>query len=130
MSLATLLFWGVSLLAQDVPEGVIAAFRKGSSQELKAYLIEQVELMMDSRKVCSEREATLTKLGDFFAHNKVQHFDMNHQGKRGESSFVIGTLTTANGKYRVNCYFKRLNDRYIVHQIRIDKTNGSRTRID
>lgn len=121
--LATLALWGVSLLAQDVPDGVIAAFRKGNPQGLKSYMSEQVDLLMDSRNVCSEREATLTKLGDFFARNKVQQFEVNHQGKRGESSFIIGTLTTAHGKYRVNCFFKLLSDRYIVHQIRIDKTN-------
>ena len=30
--------WTVSLMAQDVPAGVVAAFKKGNSQELNGYL--------------------------------------------------------------------------------------------
>ena len=109
--LAALTLWGVFMLAQDVPEGVVVAFKKGNAQGLKPCLSEQVDLLMDSRNVCNKREATLVKLTEFFAANKVQHFEVNHQGKRNESSFVIGTLTTANGQYRVNCFFRLLNDR-------------------
>ncbi|MGN0309435.1 MAG: DUF4783 domain-containing protein [Bacteroides sp.] len=121
--LVTFAFWGASLLAQDVPEGVVAAFRKGSAQELKGCLSEQVDLLMDSRNVSTERETTLAKLSDFFTRNKVSSFSVNHQGKRNESSFVIGTLSTDKGDYRVNCFFKLVKNRYVVHQIRIDKIN-------
>ena len=48
---------------------------------------------------------------------------MNHQGKRDESSFVIGTLTTTKGKFRVNCFLKKVQTQCLIHQIRIDKIN-------
>ena len=34
--------WAVSLMAQDVPGGVVAAFKKGNSQELNGYLSDKV----------------------------------------------------------------------------------------
>ena len=37
--------WTVSLMAQDVPAGVVAAFKKGNSQELNGYLSDKVELI-------------------------------------------------------------------------------------
>lgn len=121
--LASLFLWSLLLLAQTVPEGVVVAFKKGSSQELQRYLGDKVDLLMNSRNVSNEREATLNNLTEFFARNKVSNFNVNHQGKRNESSFVIGTLSTDNGSFRVNCFFKLVENRYIVHQIRIDKTD-------
>lgn len=58
-----------------------------------------------------------------FAENKVSSFNVNHEGKRDESSFIIGTLGTANGNFRVNCFFRKVQNKYVIHQIRIDKTN-------
>ena len=62
-------------------------------------------------------------LATFFNSNKVSGFNVNHEGKREESSFIIGTLTTANGNFRVNCFFRRVQNKYFINQIRIDKTN-------
>ena len=59
----------------------------------------------------------------FFTKNKVSGFNVNHQGKRDESSFVIGTLATTNGNFRVNCFLKKVQNQYLIHQIRIDKIN-------
>ena len=87
------------LMAQEIPAGVITAFKRGSSQELSKYM------------------------GEFFTKNKVSGFNVNHQGKRDESSFVIGTLATTNGNFRVNCFLKKVQNQYLIHQIRIDKIN-------
>ena len=121
--LSLLFVWGASLLAQDVPEGVVTAFKKGSSQELRCFLGDKVDFLFNSRIVSSERDATLNRLSDFFTEHKVNNFSVHHQGKRNESSFFIGTLTTTHGNLRVNCFFKMVQNRYIVHQIRLDKTN-------
>ena len=121
--IAPLCIWATSLLAQDVPVGVVVAFKKGSSQDLSRYLSDKVDLMLDSQNISTDRDATLHALTDFFSHNKVHGFNVNHQGKRNDSSFVIGTLATANGDFRVNCFFRREQNKYIVHQIRIDKAN-------
>ena len=89
-----------SLLAQDVPVGVVVAFKKGSSQELNRYLGEKVDLVILSKPVQVDKE-----------------------GKRNDSSFIVGTLQTANGNFRVNCFFRKEHNRFYIHQIRIDKTN-------
>ena len=88
----TALLLSISLLmAQEIPAGVITAFKRGSSQEL--------------------------------SKNKVSGFNVNHQGKRDESSFIIGTLATTRGNFRVNCFLKKVENQYLIHQIRIDKIN-------
>ncbi len=112
-----------SLLAQDVPVGVVVAFKKGSPQELNRYLGEKVDLFILNKPVQADRLGAEGAITDFFTRNKVNRFDVKHQGKRNESSFIVGTLQTANGNFRVNCFFKRIQNRYYIHQIRIDKTN-------
>ena len=84
---------------------------------------DKVDLIIQNRSTNTDKQAAESTMNTFFADNKVSGFNVNHQGKRDESSFVIGTLTTANGNFRVNCFFKRVQNKYLIHQIRIDKTN-------
>lgn len=112
-----------SAMAQDVPEGVIMAFKRGSSVELGKFLSDNVELVITNRTSNANKQTAETTMNSFFTQNKVTNFNVNHQGKKGESSFVIGTLNTSTGNYRVNCFLKRIENKYLIHQIRIDKTN-------
>lgn len=43
--LTGLFIWTSVLLAQNVPEGVIGAFKEGNSQELNKYLGDKVDLI-------------------------------------------------------------------------------------
>ena len=112
-----------SLWAQDTPVGVIVAFKKGNSQELNRYLADKVDLIIQNRPTNADKQTAERTMSSFFADNKVSCFDVNHQGKRDESSFIIGTLGTKNGNFRVNCFFRKVQNKYVIHQIRIDKTD-------
>lgn len=117
------MFSATAVMAQDVPAGVIMAFKRGSSVELGKYLGDNVELVIMNRTSNNDRPVAEATMNSFFTQHKVSNFIVNHQGKKGESSFVIGTLNTSTGDYRVNCFLKRIQNRYLIHQIRIDKTN-------
>ena len=54
--------WAVSLMAQDVPGGVVAAFKKGNSQELNGYLSDKVELILESRSINVDNQAAEKKM--------------------------------------------------------------------
>ncbi|MCP3894616.1 MULTISPECIES: DUF4783 domain-containing protein [Bacteroides] len=123
LGIAGIFFFVSTLLAQDVPSGVTTAFKKGSSQELGNYLGDKVELIFQNRSTNTDRQNAEVAMDSFFVSNKVSGFSVNHQGKRDETSFVIGTLVTAKGNFRVNCFFKKVQNKYLIHQIRIDKTN-------
>ena len=121
--LTCLFIWLSSVFAQDVPVGVIVAFKKGNSQELSRYLGDKVDLIIQNKSTDADKPTAEGAMTDFFSMNKVSSFNVNHQGKRDESSFIIGTLATANGNFRVNCFFRRVQNKYVINQIRIDKTN-------
>lgn len=111
------------LLAQDVSDGVIGAFKAGSSQRLTPYLGETVNLSIQNKSTHADKQAVEKAMAAFFSGNKVSDFLVNHRGKRDESGFVVGTLMTANGSFRVNCFLRKVRNNYVIHQIRIDKTN-------
>ena len=112
--MAGLVFAVTSLFAQDIPVGVVVAFKKGNSQELNKYLGEKVDLVIQNRSTSVDKQTAEGTLASFFNSNKVSGFNVN---------FIIGTLTTANGNFRVNCFFRRVQNKYFINQIRIDKTN-------
>lgn len=121
--LSGLFVWVVLLCGQNVPEGVIGAFKKGNSQELGRYLGDKVDLTIRNKQASMSRKAAEESMASFFSGHRVSEFEVNHQGKRNESGFFVGTLTTSDGNFRVNCFFRKMQNRYIVYQIRIDKTN-------
>lgn len=111
------------LAAQEIPVEVATAFKRGSSQELSEQLGERVELIIRNQSTTGNRQATTQALEVFFTNYPIRDFRINHQGKRDGSGFLIGTLTTAAGDFRVNCFFRKVQQKYVIHQIRIDKTN-------
>ena len=120
----TALLLSISLLmAQEIPAGVITAFKRGSSQELSKYMGGKVNLVLQGRSTNVDKQKATAMMQDFFTENKVSGFNVNHQGKRDESSFIIGTLATTRGNFRVNCFLKKVENQYLIHQIRIDKIN-------
>ena len=110
-------------VAQKVPTGLKEAFQNGHAQALSTYLAESVEIIFPDQAQTLNRPKAINALSSFFANNPPQRFAANHQGEKGESSFLVGTLTTANGSFRLNIFFRKDNDNYLIHQIRIDKTH-------
>ena len=114
----------VSLMAQDVLGGLAQAFQKGDSQALGQYMHEDVSLALVGKGAEVEsRPQVEIAMRTFFASNKAKEFDINHKGKRDESAFIVGTLRTSTGSYRVNCYLKKIGEIYLIHRSRIEKTN-------
>ena len=114
----------VVLMAQDVLSGVATAFRNGNSEALDKYMSNGVSLVLaDEKAEITSRSNVEAAICRFFSTHQVKSFDINHKGKREESGFIVGTLQTSNGIYRVNCYLKKIENNYLIYQIRIDKTN-------
>ena len=97
LGMAALLLSVSLLMAQEIPAGVITAFKRGSSQELSKYMGGKVNLVLQGRSTNVDKQKATAMMQDFFTENKVSGFNVNHQGKRDESSFIIGTLAASPG---------------------------------
>lgn len=108
-------------LTQNVPVGVVVALKKGNPQGLDRYLGEKVNVIIQKQNSDLDKAAAYSTLETFFNSNPVRGFEVRHEGQREGSSFVVGMLKTDNGDFRVNCFFKRIQNKYFIHQIRIEK---------
>ena len=64
--MAGLVFAVTSLFAQDIPVGVVVAFKKGNSQELNRYLGEKVDLVIQNRSTSVDKQTAEATLASFF----------------------------------------------------------------
>ena len=95
VGMATLLLSLSLLMAQEIPAGVITAFKRGSSQELSKYMGDKVNLVLQGRSTSVDKQKATAMMQEFFTENN----------------------------FRVNCFLKKVQDKCLIHQIRIDKIN-------
>ena len=74
--LTCLFLWVSSIFAQDVPVGVVVAFKKGNSQELNRYLGDKVDLIIHNRTTNADKQTAEGTMANFFAENKVSSFNV------------------------------------------------------
>ncbi len=105
----------------------IAALNKalsdGDATTIGTFLDQTVELtLLDKLTVLDKRAATVA-LTDFFAKNKPRAFTEVHQGssKGSASHYSIGDLATASGTFRVYLYYKSVNEKPVIQEMRIEK---------
>jgi len=110
----------------SVPSDIISAFKDGDANRLSAYLNDNVELVMENNNNIFSKQQTLTILSDFFKKNKVNGFQVLHQGEKETSNFIIGTLKTSNDDFRVYILMRKANNKTLILQIRIEKNDESK----
>lgn len=107
---------------QDTLAAVTKAIQKGSSSELGTYFNPTVEIeILEEDNIYSKAQAELL-LKDFFNRNKPTSFKINHQGTKGATSFAIGNLVSSTGSFRVSIFMKTENDKMLIHQFRIERS--------
>lgn len=122
-----LLFTGftqtISAQTADLPAGIINALKSGDSEKLSAYFNDNVQLVVGNKNDIYSKQQAIGIISDFFKHNNVSQFEIIHQGKKEAANFVIGTLTTSGGKYRVSILTRKAGNNTIVQQLRIESNN-------
>ena len=109
-----------------IPPDIISSFNNGDASRLSNYLNDNVELVLGNNNNVYSKQQTLTILSDFFKKNKVNGFQVLHQGEKETSNFIIGTLKTSNDDFRVYILMRKTNNKTLILQLRIEPSNESR----
>ena len=124
--LPTLLFIAFfsSLYANDITEDIAAAIRVGNSKNISKYFIENVDLkVIDQEDVYSKQQAEMI-LKSFFAKYPAKAFSVIHKSTpKNGSQYIIGTLETLNGRFRIYFLLKSSGGETLVQQFRIEPEN-------
>jgi hypothetical protein len=121
-----ILFVSISLFGftNDLIDGISTAIRSGNPKNISKYFIENIDLkVIEQEDVYSKQQAEMI-LKDFFTKHPVKTFTVAHKSEpKGGSQYVIGTLETDNGKFRVYFLIKSSGSTNLIQQFRIETEN-------
>jgi len=103
----------------EVPTAIINALNSGDANQLSNYLNSNVELFIENKNDVFSKSQSTEIIADFFRKNRVNGFQLLHKGNKDAASFVIGTLKTSSGNFRLYV-LTRKNE---IQQLRIEPSN-------
>lgn len=108
----------------DMVDDVAASIRSGNSKNVSKYFIDNIDLkVIEQEDVYSKQQAEMI-LKDFFAKHPVKSFAIVHKSTpKNGSQYIIGTLETTNGKFRVYFLNKTTDTETLIQQFRIETEN-------
>ena len=99
------------------------AFANGDLRLMQSCLGEKISLTVVNKKSDVPKEKAIAEINQFLSSLAIESFTIRHTSFKEESGYSIGSLQTETGRYRVNCFFKKGEEKFFIHQIRIDKAN-------
>lgn len=104
---------------QIIPDEIISALNRGDIERLTAKFDKNISLTINTLSGTYSQKEANKLISDFFTENNVENFKIVHQGGSELSCFVIGTLKTSNGSFRI--YLLMRGKPLVVQQIIIGK---------
>ncbi|MFC2137252.1 DUF4783 domain-containing protein [Bacteroidota bacterium] len=108
----------------SIPDNILKAFKTGDSKALSVNLSTNVEMaILDNEEIYSKAQA-IQVLNSFFEKYPVKNFNFIHKGGKEGSKYAIGEYLSNAKKFRITIYLKNINNKPIIHQIRIQYDNN------
>lgn len=117
--ISLMLFFSVSQ-AFGVSQEIIGALNSGNALTLSSFFDNNIELVVESRGEIFSRQQASNIVADFFRRNPVKNFNIRHRGEREGESFIIGTLQTTNGSFRMYVLTRKNGNNDVIQQFRIE----------
>ncbi|MCX6257261.1 MAG: DUF4783 domain-containing protein [Bacteroidia bacterium] len=106
---------------KDASDEIANALRTGSANALAKYFNSSIEIVIPDKDEVYSKEQAETIISDFFSKNKPAGFTLQHKGGPEDARFVVGTMNTAAGKYRIYFLLKKKNEYQLINLFRIEK---------
>ena len=111
-----------TLAAQELPEEMVSAFKKGEAEQLKPYLSDKVQFIIEGKtEDPMKQDAAVDYFKSFFLKNKPVEFAVLHKSLREDTGFFVSKFVTSEKKYRMHCLFSINGGTLKINQVRIDK---------
>lgn len=106
----------------DIYDEISDAIKNGEAKEIAKFFDNNVNItILGQEDIYSKAQAELL-LQNFFSKNTPRTFSLVHEGgPESAGKFVIGSLTTTDGKkYRVTIHIKKAGSDSVVQELRIE----------
>ncbi len=105
----------------DITKNVTEAIRKGNSSELAAFFNSSIDLTVQGKEGTFSKAQAEQIVKEFFLKNTPKSFNIKHQGNSSDgSNYVIGTLVTNNGNFRVYFLIKSISGKLFIQQLQFE----------
>jgi hypothetical protein len=121
ISIVTIFFALTTGSFAQIPDEIVSSIQSGNDVSLAAYFNENVELVVGTHDDVYSKSQSQQIVAEFFKSNKPKQFSIIHQGGKEDARYVIGSLTTATGTFRVYFLLRVKNNSTLIHQLKIEK---------
>lgn len=108
---------------QGIPAEISMAFKAGNAEILAGYMNSTVELVMPDSEDFYKKGVAEGILKEFFRTHRTTDFVIKHQGGRSDARYAIGDLRTTEGTFRIYFLMKIIDEKPLIHQLRIEKND-------
>ena len=105
----------------NLPRELILAFKQGNSISLSNFFGDRIELSIQDKEAIYSKSQAKQIMAKFFKQYPPADFRKKHIGGKPGARYVIGSLQTKKGNFRVNFLLKNKNGKFMVHQLHIEK---------
>jgi Domain of unknown function (DUF4783) len=116
------LFLSSVLGIQTESDKMVKLFSQGKAEEISAYFSSSIQLTTPGKEgVYSKAQAKMI-LTDFFESHKPSQASLQSKGNSDNGAqFIILTLKTADGDYKVNIFYRGTGNSVKIHELKIEK---------
>ena len=111
----------VNAQTEKIPDGISLSFKAGNATELSKFFHSNVELIILEKEDVYSRSQAVQIIRKFFSEHKPETFKIIFEGGKENSRYAIGSLQTAETKYRVYMLLKKQEESPLIHHLRIEE---------
>lgn len=101
---------------------VISYIKVANIKELSKNFNTTIDLLLPSVEGSYSKTQAELILKDFFEKNPPKNLTVKHQGSSNDGSlYAIGTYSTDKLNYRTYILLKKINDKYLIHQLQFEQ---------
>jgi hypothetical protein len=126
--LMLLLFSGIHthvIFGQNIGVDIVKSFKTGDADLLSKHFNVRVNLNILNKEYDPSQAQAKEILREFFRTYPPLDFKIKFESEKKDSRFIIGTLSTSSGTYRVNLFFRNIDGKDLIHLLRIEKEDES-----
>jgi hypothetical protein len=96
------------------------AFRSGSVKDISKYFAATVDITLPSADDQYSKAQAEVMLKNFFDSHSPSGFKLEHQGASNNGKYMVGTLTTAKGNFKVYVFVKDSGGQRTISELKIE----------
>lgn len=105
---------------QDLFSELSNNFKTGNVKEIAKYFANTVDITLPSSEDQYSRSQAEIVLKNFFEGHAPSAFTLEHQGASNNGKYMVGSLTTSKGTFKVYVFVKDIGGQKSISELKIE----------